>query len=107
MIGKPEHDAEQRREKDRHEKEKPIPGDAFFVAQRAKSLNAASSEIIDELGIGRGRSVKMIGDAAKQRGQIIFADAEFVVMLGSGRWFAARFQTVLVHFLEDRFLQRG
>ena len=55
-----------------------VAGDALFVAQRAQALHAAGGEIVDQARIAGGRAAKMIADAVPQRGQIVFAHAEFV-----------------------------
>src|SRR5436305_7317805 len=48
----------------------------------------------------------MIANTAQQRRQIVFPDAEVVVMLRS-RDFAAGFETILVHLFENWFLGFG
>ena len=72
-------DAEQNQKQHDDEQDEAVARDAFFVAHRAQSVDAAGSEIIHEARIVRRRAAKMIAQAMPQRGQIVFADAEFVV----------------------------
>src|SRR5690242_15236350 len=71
-------DAEEREEEDRREDDEAVAGDAFFVAERTQSLHAAGGEVVHEFGIGRRGRAEMVADTMDQRGQIVFADAEFV-----------------------------
>lgn len=93
---------DQQKQQADHDEKKAISRHAFFVAHWAQPLDAASGEVIDELRIGSGRRTKMVFDAAKQRGEVIFAHAQIVVMLSCHR-LALRLQTLLVHFLENGF----
>ena len=70
--------AEQHDGDDDHEPEKAVAGDAFLIAQRTQAVHATGSEVIHEARIAGGRAAKMVPQAIPQRGQIIFANAEFV-----------------------------
>ena len=59
-----------------------VAGDALLVAHRAQAVDAAGGEIVHEARIRGGRAAKMVAQAVPQRGQIVFAHAEFVVMVG-------------------------
>ncbi len=70
--------AEQNRKQNERERDDAVARDALFVAQRAQALHAAGGEVIHQARVARGRPAKMIADAVPQRGQIVFAHAEFV-----------------------------
>jgi len=54
----------------------------FSVAHRTEAVHAAGSQIGDQPRIVRGRPAEMVPNAVEKRGQIVFADAQFVKLVG-------------------------
>ena len=99
-------ESEQRGDDDDEQGEKAVARDAFFVAQRAQAVDAAGGEIVHEARIAGGRAAKMIAHAVPQRGQIVFAHAEFVEEFG-GFAICARREFGMADFFKNRFAGRG
>ena len=66
VVDKDGNDAEQNQKQHDDQQDEAVAGDAFFVAQRAQSLDAAGGEIGDEPRIGSGRAAEMLAKPAKQ-----------------------------------------
>ena len=71
--------AEQNQKQNDDEQDEAVARDALFVAHRAQAVDAAGGEIIHEARIVRRRAAEMVAQSVPQRGQVVFADAEFVV----------------------------
>ena len=61
-----------------------VARDALLVAHRTQAMHAAGGQIGDQPRIVRGRPAEMVPDAIEQRGQIVFADAQIVELVGRG-----------------------
>ena len=76
--------AEQNDEQHDGEKDEAVARNALLVAHRTKTMHATGGQIGDEPRIVGGRPAEMVPDAVEERGQIVFADAQFVKLIGRG-----------------------
>ena len=97
--------AEQQQEQRGGKKNEAVARDALFVAQWPQAMHAAGGEIIHETRIRGRRAAQMIAQAMPERGQIVFAHAEFVVMIRR-LGFVAGLERLMIYFLENRFARR-
>ena len=100
-------DAEEGQKEKDDEGDESVAGDALFITHRTESLDAAGSEITDELGIGGGGASKVAAEPPEKSRQIVFADAKVVVVLGGGDGLVAILEAAKINFLENGFVGCG
>ena len=96
--------SEQHQKEADYQHDKTVSCDAFFVAQRTKSLDSSGRQITDQLGVRGGRPSQMVAETPDQRGKIILPDSEIVVMLGGVHPIWPGFEAVAGDFFKNRLI---